>query len=138
MARRALLKEHERKTLFDIPVDEDSLISHYSLSPADLLEIQLRRREHNQLGFAIQLCLMRYPGRALLANEVPPKAMLDYVAEQVGASSTAFRLYARREETRSNHIAHLLGYLQKRNATAEDRRAALLSAIEMASLWVTR
>ncbi|WP_281036009.1 MULTISPECIES: DUF4158 domain-containing protein [unclassified Mesorhizobium] len=45
----------------------------------------------------------------------------------------AFRLYARREETRSNHIAHLLGYLRKRNATAEDRRAALLTAIEMAS-----
>ncbi|RJT19181.1 DUF4158 domain-containing protein, partial [Mesorhizobium waimense] len=133
MARRALLKEHERKTLFDIPVDDDGLISHYSLSPADLLEIQLRRREHNQLGFAIQLCLMRYPGRPLLANEVPPKAMLDYVAEQVGVSSTAFRLYARREETRSNHIAHLLGYLQRRNATAEDRRAALLSAIEIAS-----
>jgi hypothetical protein len=44
--------------------------------------------------------------------------MLDYVAEQVGASSTAFRLYARREETRSNHIAHLLGYLQKRNASS--------------------
>ncbi|WP_425374560.1 DUF4158 domain-containing protein [Mesorhizobium waimense] len=132
MARRALLKEHERKTLFDIPVDEDGLIRHYSLSPADLLEIQLRRREHNQLGFAIQLCLMRYPG-PLLANEVPPKAMLDYVAEQVGASSTEFRLYARREETRSNHIAHLLGYLQKRNAAAEDRRAALLSEIEVAS-----
>lgn len=133
MARRALLKEHERKTLFDIPVDEDSLIRHYSLSPADLLEIQLRRREHNQLGFAIQLCLMRYPGRPLLPNEVPPKAMLDYVAGQIGASSTAFRLYARREETRSNHIAYLLGILQKRNATAEDQRAALLSAIEMAS-----
>jgi len=33
--RFSLLKEHERKTLFDIPVDEDSLISHYSLSPAD-------------------------------------------------------------------------------------------------------
>jgi hypothetical protein len=133
VARRALLKEHERKTLFDIPVNEDSVIRHYSLSPADLLEIQLRRREHNRLGFAIQLCLMRYPGRPLLANEVPPKAMLDYVAEQVGASSTAFSLYARREETRSNHIAHLLGYLRKRNATAEDRRAALLTAIEMAS-----
>ncbi|PAQ06946.1 Tn3 family transposase [Mesorhizobium temperatum] len=133
MARRALLKEHERKTLLDIPIDEDSLIRHYSLAPADLLEIQLRRREHNQLGFAIQLCLMRYPGRPLLANEVPPKAMLDYVAGQIGASSTAFRLYARREETRSNHIAHLLGYLRKRNATAEDRRAALLTAIEMAS-----
>ncbi|WP_281036010.1 MULTISPECIES: DUF4158 domain-containing protein [unclassified Mesorhizobium] len=92
MARRALLKEHERKTLLDIPIDEDSLIRHYSLVPADLLEIQLRRREHNQLGFAIQLCLMRYPGRPLLANEVPPKAMLDYVAGQIGASSTGIQV----------------------------------------------
>ena len=66
-------------TLLDIPVDEDSLVRHYTLAPADLLEIQMRRREHNQLGFAIQLCLMRYPGRPLLANEIPPKAMLDYV-----------------------------------------------------------
>jgi TnpA family transposase len=55
VARRAFLKEHERKKLFAIPVDEDSLMRHYPLSPADLLEIQLRRREHNQLGFAIQL-----------------------------------------------------------------------------------
>lgn len=132
MARRALLKKHERATLLDIPVDEDSLVRQYTLTPADLLEIQMRRREHNQLGFAIQLCLMRYPGRPLLANEIPPKAMLDYVAAQVGVSSAAFRLYARREETRSNHISHLQGYLQKRNATAEDRRAALLSAIETA------
>ncbi|MCA0008652.1 DUF4158 domain-containing protein [Mesorhizobium sp. B264B1A] len=45
-----------------------------------MLENQLRRREPNQLGFAIQLCLMRYPGRPLAPNEVPPKAMLDYVA----------------------------------------------------------
>nr|WP_244649551.1 DUF4158 domain-containing protein [Mesorhizobium sediminum] len=120
-------------TLLDIPVDEDSLVRYYTLTLPDLLEIQLRRREHNRLGFAVQLCLMRYPGRQLLANEVPPKAMLDYVAEQVGVSSVAFRLHARREETRSNHISHLQGYLQKRNATAEDRRAALLTAIETAS-----
>jgi hypothetical protein len=39
VARRALLKEHERKTLLDIPIDEDSLIRYYSLAPADLLEI---------------------------------------------------------------------------------------------------
>jgi TnpA family transposase len=69
-----------------MPGSRSHPLHHYSLSPADLLEIQIRRREHNQLGFAIQLSLMRYPGRPLLANEVPPKAMLDYVAGQVGAS----------------------------------------------------
>ena len=74
MARRTLLKPQDRQELFDVPTDEDSLIRHYSLSPADRLEIEIRRREHNRLGFAVQLCLMRYPGRPLLPNETPPKA----------------------------------------------------------------
>lgn len=133
MARRRLLKAQDRQALFDIPTDEDGLIRHYSLSPADRLEIEVRRREHNRLGFAVQLCLMRYPGRALMANEIPPKAMLNYIAEQIGAEPASFDLYARREETRMNHVAHLLRYLEMRTPTTEDRRAALLAAIEAAS-----
>ena len=46
----------------------------------------------------MQLCLMRCPGRALMAGEIPPKAMLNYVAEHIGADPAPFDLYARREE----------------------------------------
>ncbi len=134
MAKRKLLKAQDRQTLFDIPADEDSLIRHYCLSPTDRLEVIVRRREHNRLGFAVQLCLMRYPGRPLMANERPPQAMLHYIAEQIGANPASFDLYAHREETRMNHVAHMLGYLEMRSATAEDRRAALLSAIDAASM----
>lgn len=70
MAWRTLLKIQVRQALFDIPTDEDSLIRHYHLSPADRLEIEVRRREHNRLGFAIQLCLMRHPGRALIVERI--------------------------------------------------------------------
>ncbi|MBX5297650.1 DUF4158 domain-containing protein [Rhizobium sp. NLR15a] len=49
MAKRKLLKDQDRRKLFDIPVDEDSFIRHYSLSLADRLEIELRRRNHNRL-----------------------------------------------------------------------------------------
>ena len=134
MAKRTLLKVHDRQTLFNIPADEDSLIRHYSLSSADRLEIELRRREHNRLGFAVQLCLMRYPGRVLGAEEVPPRAMLRYVADQIGADPEAFALYARREETRRDHTARLMAYLDTRSATAQDRRAALLAAIQAAAM----
>ena len=82
---------------------------------------EVRRREHNRLGFALQLCLMRYPGRALIANEALPMPMLNHVAEQVGADPASFELYARREETRMNHVARLLGYLEMRSPTGEDR-----------------
>ncbi|TRC89062.1 aldehyde dehydrogenase family protein [Mesorhizobium sp. WSM4303] len=124
MSKRKLLKVHDRQKVFDLPADEDSLIRHYSLSPADRLEIELRRREHNRLGFAVQLCLMRYPGRVLGAEETPP-AMLRYVADQIGADPEAFALYARREETRRDHTARLMVYLDTRSATAQDRRAAV-------------
>jgi len=134
VGRRKILKAQDRRALFDIPADEDSLIRHYSLSATDRLEIDLRRREHNKLGFAVQLCVMRHPGRVLAADEVPPRAMLKYVADQIGADPTAFTTYARREETRCDHIARLMIYLDVRSATAQDRRAALLSAIEAAAM----
>lgn len=133
MAKRKLLKDQDRRKLFDIPVDEDSFIRHYSLSLADRLEIELRRRNHNRLGFAIQLCLMRYPGRVLGAEETPPRAMLKYVADQIGADPK-FALYARREETRRDHMARLMVYLNTRSATLQDRRDALLAAIQAATM----
>ncbi len=133
MAKRTLLKGQDRHELFDIPTDDDSLVRHYSLSPADRLEIELRRRNHNQLGFAVQLCLMRYPGRTLMPSETLPGAMLNYIATQINADARLFGLYARREETRRDHIAHLLRYLEMRSPTGEDRRAALLAGIEAAS-----
>ncbi|WP_246765523.1 DUF4158 domain-containing protein [Aminobacter sp. SR38] len=134
MRRRKLLKDQDRQKLFSVPTDEDSLIRHYSLSSADRLEIDLRRREHNRLGFAVQLCLMRHPGRVLAAGETPPRAMLKYVADQVGADLGTFALYARRQETRRDHAARLMAYLDRRSATAQDRRAALLAAIQTATI----
>ena len=73
---------------------------------------------------------MRHPGRVVAAGEIPPRAMLKYVADQIGADPTAFATYARREETRRDHIARLMIYLDVRR----DRRAALLSAIEAAAI----
>lgn len=133
MARRTLLKPNDRTQLFGIPSYEESLIRHYTLSAADLTEVEGRRRAHNKIGFAIQLCLMRYPGRVLQVDEIPPKAMLDYVAQQIGINSIVFQIYAEREETRREHANYLSHYVSKRPATAEDRRAALTAALHAAS-----
>jgi TnpA family transposase len=54
--------------------------------------------------------------------------------DQIGADPTAFITYARWEETRRDHIARLMIYLDVRSSTAQDRRAALLSAIEAAAV----
>ncbi len=133
MARRKLLNPDERQALLGIPDDEESLIRHYTLSPQDRLQAEVRRRPHNQLGYAIQLCIMRYPGRVLGMDEDPPAAMVAYVAEQLGIAPDVFASYARRIPTRFEHSHRLAKYLGVRTATRDDRRAALLAAAGAAS-----
>ncbi len=65
MGRRKLISAVEAQKLLGLAIDEDSLIRHYTLDAADRLECELRRRAHNKLGFAIQLCVMRQTGRIL-------------------------------------------------------------------------
>ena len=91
MARRKLLTPDERQALLGIPDDEESLIRHYTLSPQDRLQAEVRRRPHNQLGYAVQLCIMRYPGRVLGMDEDPPAAVVAYVAEQLGIAPAPSR-----------------------------------------------
>ena len=65
MPRRHILTERQRKVLFDLPTDEGALLRHYILDNDDIEHIRTRRHEHNKLGFALQLCAFRYPGRLL-------------------------------------------------------------------------
>jgi TnpA family transposase len=58
MARRHLLKPDEQVALFDVPTDEESLIRQYTLSGEDLKFALSKRGQRNQLGFAVQLCLI--------------------------------------------------------------------------------
>ncbi len=46
------------------------MIRHWLLSQEDLSRIEARRRGHNRLGFAVQLCLLRFPGRGLESDLV--------------------------------------------------------------------
>lgn len=79
MSRRALLSSEQRARLFGIPVDQAEMARHYVLSHEDLALVRAKRRAANRLGFAIQLCTLRYPGRALEPLEAPPAPMLVFI-----------------------------------------------------------
>src|SRR3546814_9267342 len=65
MPRRVTLTDRQREALLHLPVDQGELLRHYTLSDEDLGHIRQRRRAHNRFGFALQLCVLRYPGRVL-------------------------------------------------------------------------
>jgi len=106
--RRELLTAAQRAELLALPTDRLEIRERYSLTPADFDLINRHRTEANRLGFAIQLCLLRYPGRAWLPAEQLPSEMLRFIAGQIGAEPTALADYAQRDETPREHQEELL------------------------------
>ena len=108
MPRRTVLSTSQRALFEALPVELIELVKHYTLSKEDLVLIRKRRRSVNRLGFAIQLCLARYPGRILRLGEQPPQIFIEFIAEQIGTSTNDFAKYANRDKTRREHIASLI------------------------------
>ena len=113
MPRRTLLSSEQRTRLFGIPTEAAEVAKHYVLSAEDLALVRAKRRRNNRLGYAIQLCVLRHPGRPLEPSEVPPAAMLAFVANQVGADPKLFGDYAHRAETRREHLLELHAQLDR-------------------------
>lgn len=58
---------------------ERELETYYTFSQFNLEIIKRHRRDHNRLGFAVQLCVLRYLGWSL--SDVEP--ILDYVIQYI-------------------------------------------------------
>ncbi len=104
MPRRHILSARQRSALLDLPADEASLLRHYILADDDLTQIDRRRRPENRIGFALQLCALRYPGRMLAPGEVIPLAVSVFLGAQLGIAGDALVRYAVRRQTRQQHM----------------------------------
>jgi hypothetical protein len=71
VAYRPLLSADQWTSLLAAPTDERTLIRYASLSGEDLDLILSKRGHRSQLGFAVQICLMRFARRPLALNEIP-------------------------------------------------------------------
>jgi TnpA family transposase len=107
VALRELLSSSQRDAFEAIPLDRADLMKHYILSAQDLSLIRRRRGAQNRLGLAVQLALLRFPGRALLPEATPPAELLAFLARQLGVPVTTWTSYAERDETRREHLAEL-------------------------------
>jgi hypothetical protein len=116
-----------------MPTDEESLIRYCTLGRAELDLIQAKRTPHNRLGLAIQLCFLRYLGRAILFGETPPAPMVAFLAQQIGIDPGALAEYGRRDTNRREHAVEAQRHHGLHPPVREDRRAALSAALAAAT-----
>ena len=98
MAHPIILTDRQRSALFDLPTDETALLRHYTLADDDLELIRARRRTENRIGFALQLCTLRYPGRLLKPGEVIPAEISAFLAAQLALKPDDLFGYPRRHD----------------------------------------
>ncbi len=116
MATRELLTPSQRIRLDALPVDLDGrlMARHHTLSEADIRLASRCLSEANRLGFGVQLCLLRYPGRPLRPKERTPEKIVRYVASQLGVDPRVMDSYAGgpegegRDTTRREHLAEIV------------------------------
>jgi TnpA family transposase len=136
MPRRSILSATERESLLALPDAKDELIRLYTFNDADLSRIRQHRGAANRLGFAVQLCYMRYPGIALTADAEPDVPLLRMVADQLKLPGDIWNGYGQRAETRREHLLELQSaYGFKSFTTLSHYRTAVHSLDDLA--WQT-
>lgn len=125
MARRSLLNDADRKRFFEAPDDDAGLTRLYSLSDDDRDLVFSKRGARNQLGMAVQISLLRYPGFGLRLESEAPAPLIQFLARQIGAPWQVFQDYARRDTTRREHFREAVEHLGLRSCAGADRRDLL-------------
>jgi TnpA family transposase len=125
MPRRRALTTVQLDELFALPIEKATLVRYWTLADTDLAAIHQRRRDRNRLGFALQLCALRYPGRLLRPGELIPAPALRFVADQVDITPEALAAYAARFQTRYEQLDALRADFGFVGFTPEHRREIL-------------
>lgn len=135
MSVKELLTPEQRRDILNLNnLSEFEFTSYYSLSDYDIEVINRHRRDHNRLGFALQLCILRNPGCTLNNMLEIPDNLITYVAKQIDVDPDVFSSYAQRDTTRREHleeIRQVYGYRNFNNTNYRTSSNALLkSALE--------
>ena len=70
----------------------------------------------------MHLAYLKFPGRVLGSEETPASDVVAFLARQLGVGSDAYSEYARRDETRREHLGEMQSHLQVCPFSRDDYR----------------
>jgi TnpA family transposase len=114
--------ERERYRHFPSDIPSRDVADYFTLSAVDRRRVHRQRGDHNRLGFALQLCALRYLGFAPDDLTRAPGSVVLFVAEQLHVSPACLATYGQRAHTRTDHLQEILDYLHYRKVTPADWR----------------
>ena len=140
---RGFLRPEERESLNNFPrtVEETDLITHFLLTPADLVQVKMNRTETQRMGFATVLCGLRYLGFFPEDIETAPGNVVDYLAKQIECHPGSLLGYGQRLRTRQDHQSVIMAYLgfnwfaEDQKARSEERRVGKECVFLCRSRW---
>jgi TnpA family transposase len=120
----SFLNDTERERLRGFPpeIPPEDLIGYFTLSERDRLLVRGQRRAHNRLGFALQVCALRYLGFVPAKLHSAPPAAIGHLAQQLGVAPRCLAKYGERSQTRTSHLQEVLAHLGFRKARPSDLR----------------
>lgn len=94
---------------FPAVLTDEELGVFFHLGEADLRLVNNKRRDHNRLGFALQLTTPRYLGRFLSDPTQVPASVVAHVADQLDIDEplTVLQQYGERDGTARTHAAEI-------------------------------
>jgi TnpA family transposase len=124
--------ERDRLNRFPELIPAEDLRVFFTLSDRDREEVRKQRGAHNQLGFALQLCTLRYLGFAPDDLGATPWPAVTLVAQQLGLLPEVLSAYGSRIQTRTTHLLQVQAYLGFRPALPLDFAALTAWLVERA------
>lgn len=127
MSLRRILTDSQREKLLSVEhLSTDEFHAYFSFSSYDLEIINQHRGDINKLGFALQLCLARYPGCSLNNWTIESERLVSYIKQQLNLRDSDLTLY-NSKNTRSNHFTEILNAFNYKKFSEAETQESLMT-----------
>jgi len=115
--------ERARRNRFPEVIVYEDLVTFFTLSEHDLERMPRSSAPHNRLGYALQLCALRFMGFVPDDLGTTPPEAVAFVAQQLAVEPAVLAAYGSRAHTRQDHLQAVQAHLGYRKACEKDLQA---------------